>query len=416
MMRHDSDDHAVRACRAQALTGAAFAGVFVAVMLCLGGNALTYDEPWYLESVGLLHKHGWSAEFLRSLPGPAGPLYSVVHYVCEPVTHLMPPLVRWVNPFMLLIGILAAAAAVRSAGASDVLPVAATFFAIPMTWPCAGMALTEVPAVCAYSLHLFCVTRCMRGGPRHFGWAALAGVALGAGILGRQPLLLGVLPIAYLGMQHPERRSDLILALAAAMTLVLPVFAVWGGVVPPKTAYVAGGVSLRHLFFAGAYAAICCAIVCPDLLSCERGLLAGCLVAGVGFNFIAPTGSWLPMQTLAERLIPPAIVPTAVGLVGGLVYALGIWFFASCAMMLVSRRGDSPYTFIVLSLVLQIVAAMAIKHQFSSRYVLTAVPLFAWLAVMSPPRRFVPSRLCVGAVIGCISLVNYLSMPLWLGM
>jgi len=396
----------------QAFGGAAFAGVFVTVLLYLGGNPLTYDEPWYLESVGLLHEHGWSANFLRSLPGPAGPLYTVVHFVFEPVTRLAPPLVRWVNPLLLFVAILATAGMVRSASVKNIGMVAATFFAIPMTWACAGMALTEIPAACAYALHLFCLTRSLRGGSRHFGWAVLAAAALGAGILGRQPLLLTVMPLAYLGTQYPQRRPDLVLVFMGTMAVVLPVFAVWGGLVPPQTAYVGGGVSLRHLFLAGAYGAICGAIVCPDLLSKRCGLLVGCLGCGLIAGFTGWTGAWLPMDTLLHRLIPHALMPMVRSVISGFVAALGIWFFASCAISLVKRRGDPLHTFIVLSLVLQIAAAMAVKHQFSSRYVLTAVPLFAWLSVNETQRRSATWMLGIGAVIGCASLVNYLILAI----
>ena len=55
------------------------------------------DEIPYLVNVDLLHKYGLGNEYLRQLQGSAGPLYSVVHYFFEPITHLQPPGIRLVN-------------------------------------------------------------------------------------------------------------------------------------------------------------------------------------------------------------------------------------------------------------------------------------------------------------------------------
>src|SRR4051794_37891775 len=66
-----------------------------------------YDEPWYLGTVQLLHERGLTRQFLLDLPGPAGPLYTFVHALFEPLTHLRVPAVRLVNPLILLLTLLA---------------------------------------------------------------------------------------------------------------------------------------------------------------------------------------------------------------------------------------------------------------------------------------------------------------------
>lgn len=412
MNDHGGEDLYPVCLRRIAVAGAAFSALFIVVLLYYGGTVLTYDEPWYLESVDLIHQHGYSADFLRALPGPAGPLYSVVHYVFEPLTDLAPPLVRWVNPFLLLVAIVAISAAGKSdASLKNFFATAAIFLGIPMTWPCAGMALTEIPAVCAYAIHLLAIWMCLRGGRHHFAWAALAGISLGIAILGRQPLLLGVLPLLYLGLRWPERGPDMILVFAAAMTLVLPVFATWGGLVPPNTAYVAGGLTVRHLILSGGYAAACSLLVCPAMLIWKPALMGGCLVAGIAANMFFQVDSWLPMYTLTTRVIPASLLPLAAKVVYGFVVALSLWLFASCVVTLWRRRTEPVFTFIVLSVMLQVVATMAVKHQFSSRYLETAVPLFAMIALTPAySSRFPVARLCVGAAIGCVSLINYLQL------
>ncbi|MFZ4731470.1 MAG: hypothetical protein ACOYK7_02900 [Pirellulales bacterium] len=384
--------------------------VFLAVLLWLGGAPLTYDEPWYLETVGLLHEHGLTIDFLRHLPGPAGPLYTVVHALFEPVTRLAPPAVRWVNPLLLGLTILAVNGTLRSAQRQDRWSVAATCFAIPMTWPCAGLALTEIPAVCAYAVHLACLTRCLQGDSRHRLWAVLAGVALGAATLGRQPLLLGALPLVYVGVRDTARRGDIAVLLAVACACVLPVFAVWGGVVPPKTAaIVGGGLSSRHVILAGAYAAACTAIVCPDILVWKPRLVAVCVVAAVGIASVDPFAVSLPLHTLTARVVPGSVLPWATRVMQLLVIGAGLWFYASCAITLARRSDDMMFTFVLGSVLLQVLSALAVKHQFSGRYLLTAMPLFAWLAAeRRPGSRAGHLRLCLGGAIGCASLINYL--------
>jgi hypothetical protein len=272
------------------------------------------------------------------------------------------------------------------------------------------MALTDIPAVCAYSVHILALLQSLGGGRRHVAWAAVSGIALGAAVLGRQPLLLGVLPLAFLGIRLPARRPDLVLIVATAMLLVLPVFGAWQGVVPPKTAFVGGGLMVRHLLLAGGYAAVCTAVVCPDVLIWKPSVMVGCFLAGIALNMFGWVG-WLPLNTVVERFISPEWFPLAITVTFGFVLAMAIWFFLSSAQALVTRRHDTVFVFLLGGILLQIATAMAVKHQFSSRYLLTAVPLLALLAAGSrQTQRFVPVRLGFGAALGCLSLINYLSM------
>jgi hypothetical protein len=60
-----------------------------------------YDEPFHADTVLLLHQHGLSPRFLKSLPTASGPLYSFVQFVFEPLTHLQTVRMRLVNVFLL---------------------------------------------------------------------------------------------------------------------------------------------------------------------------------------------------------------------------------------------------------------------------------------------------------------------------
>src|SRR4051794_19074463 len=71
---------------------------------------LQHDEGWYLETAEALRAKGLTAEFLRGLPGPAGPLYSVVHALFAPLTGLQRPGIRFVNMSLFALTVLAIAA------------------------------------------------------------------------------------------------------------------------------------------------------------------------------------------------------------------------------------------------------------------------------------------------------------------
>ncbi len=78
----------------------ALANLFLVVVVIGTDRPPLYDEPWYLSVVNLVHEKGFSSAFLRSLPGPPGPLHAWVHFCFEPITHLQVPGVRLVNVFL----------------------------------------------------------------------------------------------------------------------------------------------------------------------------------------------------------------------------------------------------------------------------------------------------------------------------
>jgi 4-amino-4-deoxy-L-arabinose transferase-like glycosyltransferase len=109
--------------------------------------------PYFANYVALLHEHGLSRAFLRSLSGTAGPLYAFVQAAFEPLTALSPPGMRLMN-----VGLLAIVAALLVAMSRHDKPVdrlaSASVLVVPMTWVLAGMALSEMPALVFATLSL----------------------------------------------------------------------------------------------------------------------------------------------------------------------------------------------------------------------------------------------------------------------
>ena len=124
---------------------AAFA--VLVVLVATSHGHFVYDEAPFVEYVSLLHRYGFTTEFLSALTGTVGPLYAFVHAAFEPLTGLRPVGMRLVNVLLLaaVFGLLALWLTRRRA--ADWAASAVSVLAIWMTWVMAGMALSEMPAL-----------------------------------------------------------------------------------------------------------------------------------------------------------------------------------------------------------------------------------------------------------------------------
>lgn len=390
--------------------------VGLAISTMTSPRRLLYDEPWYLETVRLIDTHGLSREFLLALPGPAGPLYTLVHWLARPATALEPPAVRLVNLGCLSLTVIGLGASIRRLGLGGGWWRGAEVTATPMVLVCSGLALTEMPAIAIFCLHfpliVWLIQRPWASPPARGAAGVAAGLLIGVAACGRQNLFMAVpagLALVLAGGRAYALPVGAIIAAGAALPGLL--YVVWGGPVPPQTSYVSG-FNPWHGLLAYAYGGMAYVLFDPGWLTSSRYRLAGCLACGVAGNAAFGFVSIVPMRTTVERAlgVPSAIVWGQI--TSGLLLGVGLAFAAYLAELMIRSRRDPLRLYLATFVSLTLATNAQVAHLFSSRYVVVAVPALCLLAASGgggQPLGGWPkvAALAAGGVVGLSSLRSY---------
>lgn len=192
------------------------------------------DERANLSNVTLLKEQGFGEEYLNAYYGLSGPVYPFMQYVFLPVTQGKVNLMRAVNGLALLLLIYLLSCF------SDLELNAWMLMTVPVTYLCAGYAMTTIPSLIFlipsfYLLFLYINST-------NPAWNIFfSGFFLSLAILTRLNLLI-LLPVwcAFLICQHKNdllRGSAVVLyLLLGSLPLLLYVFSVWKSIIPPVAA------------------------------------------------------------------------------------------------------------------------------------------------------------------------------------
>jgi 4-amino-4-deoxy-L-arabinose transferase-like glycosyltransferase len=394
------------------------------VMTATVQQPLLYDEPIYLNAVETLKQYGLSFSFLRNLEVPAGPLYTILHNSLAPLTGLDAPGVRLVNITLLGLTIL------MTIGIGYLikltLPVlwALCMISIPMTWILSGMALTEMPAIFlmtfGFLLLIWSTTpHQTKDGKETHGKntnvvsakqiiaAIIGGLAMGVAISGRQPLLVTLAAVPILAIDSRSRIQVLCFLLSGAIIPII-LFATWGGLVPPTHQFVGEGLSVPHLILAYCYAGGITLILSPRFFSYNFKITVIIAVFSILINAIFSWIEFVPMRTLSNQLIPEAVFPIYIEICSGLLFSLGVLYLASIIKNLINNRENLNYLFLGIATLFICFTALKVTHQFSSRYVAQAIPLFALITEpYSKANYFKATRVVIGSLLGLAILTSY---------
>ena len=204
-----------------------------------------------------------------------------------------------------------------------------------------------------------------------------------------------------------QLRWPVLLAAILALGVVIPVFTIWGGLVPPGQEQVEHGITLGHGALGFAYAAVFVVVLAPRFFlagwrwSAAIGIavaLAVTAMGGLQLQIAAGVARHLPGWAATIFQFAGSIV-----LVGG-----GVALVLSIAINIWHRRDDRVFVLAAL-LTLGLAATPAfVAHQFSSRYLITILP-FALIAVQPyfRPSYWAAARLAAGATVGALSLGAY---------
>jgi hypothetical protein len=351
-----------------------------------GPIRLQHDETWYLETARALREQGLTAEYLRGLPGPAGPLHPVVHVLFSPLTHLERPGIRFVNMGLFVATVLGIAALFRRRGLGHPLVSACHLMAASIMYGAIGGALTDVPALLCFvaCLLLLLPAASAAGGfeaaaqARGIGLAGLAGLCFGLAVMGRQQYLAALGAVPLLGLGRRSAWPALAAFVVAGLTIPAAVFAVWHGLVPPYTQQVGKGISVAYGLLSFGYAGAIYSIYDARFFLRPRGLAI--LAASVLVHVALGIAEVEPSSTAAVRHLPDWARPYFASTACGVLIGLGICLIGEIAGTALANRRDRELTFLCGAAFLLLLTPLKINHMFSSRYIIPALPVVLLLA------------------------------------
>ena len=387
----------------------------LAVLIAISPARLIYDEVYYMQAVHILAASGSFDVLMHTRSDiAAGPLYPYLHVVASPLTGLAAPAIRYVNFACLLITLAALAWTLRLMGQSTPRLRAAMLMSVPMMWPTSGMALTELPALALVSLAVALVGHGIVtwSGPVRLGAFALSGLLAGIAITGRQTYLPALAGYALLAIGERRLTVPALAALALAGAALTPMLIAWHGLTPPWQTQLSQGLVPEYGVLAFVYLASATALIAPGFFRSVYAkpnlrwvTLAAVMVAVV---VCIVTGFRIAVASRVVDKLPHLLqVPAQIGATVFTVSLAAAMVIAGLVNLVELRRDRIFVLLVVLALTLD-GTAIAVSHQFSSRYVLAAFP-FALLALQRwwQCDGWAVFRLGLGATMGLASLMAY---------
>jgi hypothetical protein len=387
-----------------------------------------YDEPWFLNTVVLFKQRGFTIDFLREFPGAPGPTFTIVYALVDRVVGLTFPWSRFIS-FALLIAatvllwrILEVTLASRAPAVTATSPspalLAASFTMLPTVGVSAGMILTEMPAALFMVAALSLIGKIIDDK----SWRSLSipaalvcGLAMAAAALGRQNYIV-ILPCLLLAIRWrsgaPSQRDIVRIALIGAVVLLVtgPVFLLWGGFIPPRSASDGAGVSLSNGIRSAGYAGAIIALFAPEIytiLIAKKWLAFAIAIVSIALSF-AIDRPIVPLASLLGPLLSETMFPIAGIAFNVLLSLMAVSFLVCWASFIWRERANWFIRLCGCTALAGIISNAKISHQFSSRYVFVFLP-FVLLAAATAVRStwHQPVRLALGAGISLGALVSY---------
>lgn len=369
-----------------------------------------WDEVPYLGQARLFHNAPSLMAWLRGNDaGPCGPLHPLMHYALAPGAGILD--VPWVRlPNLLLLGatMLIVASALRRLDRPATAAIG--MLAVPMTWVVAGLAITEMPAMFGMAVALWGALELGRaptdGGSR-FRPAAMLTLGLAAATLGRQTYLVTVPSLLTVAACNRRTGWLAVAAIGAGLLPVLALFAAWGGLVPPKLAFVGQGLEVRHAVLAVGITGLLAVILAPRLFTAHWRWSLGCGAAAATANVISGYVSFTTLSSAQRMLGNPAWARVVEASLSWVAVFAGTGLVAGVIAETV-RRKDRCLGGLCVAVFALCAACAAVVHQFSSRYAVMALPfLIVALARWMDTGGWALLRYSGGALLGFAALRSY---------
>lgn len=381
-------------------------------------HALVYDEPYHIGLAKAASEQGWKAALTSDEnKSAAGPLYAWLHLFASPLTDLEAPSVRWLN-FGCLIAMITCVSLHLHRRDQSIAPAIA-LLGVPFIWPAVGIALTEVPALLAFTAFVILCLRILKqsanveeshGTTTRALVSIAAGLALGISVLGRQTYLVCFPCLLIVACVHRHFWKETLVILSTATLTCGWLFVLWKGLVPPSQQMTNSGIRMDHLTLSLAYLAVATLIIDPGWFGgigwkqCVSAFVLATTVAAIAFRGLDP-----PAAGLLSKLLPSSSLPTFGTLIRALMLTGGLLWCLQLLREIQLRCQNAPSLLILLLLAALAAAPAKVSHQFSSRYVVGALTLIV-VYQGTCQQKFAPNLIVValGAVVGSGTLLSYL--------
>jgi hypothetical protein len=388
--------------------------VLLTIMVAQSPRGFRYDEPFHFRLTQSVKVMGWQEALISRENGSAtGPLFPALQLALEPVTGLRVPAVRWVNwvclfAFISLVGLQLGLDSVKRTGLSAV-----SLISVPYLWPVTGLALTEIPALVAFTGFTYSFHRLLRLPDfitkESCAWAGFAGLCLGVSILGRQTYLVAAPVIGGMLFWMPRKWPLLLGTILVCFLTCGWLFVLWGALLPPAYQNSVPGISLEHGILSLGGAAGATLFLNPRWMKPPNRLaLIVCVVFGIVLNVYSRKYVNPPAKALLNTVFD---VDTArfIGFIGGCVLViLGmLWMWNSLVNAWIARR-DRCQMFAFLTLFALVITPVTVTHQFSTRYLVGSLGIL--VVVIGAPRTFGAwwmLRMMAGSFVGAAILWTY---------
>jgi hypothetical protein len=347
------------------------------------------DESGYFLNLELIDKYGISTEFLQHFSGMAGPLHPILHWLLKPLSAAIPPYIRFVNFVILCIFIYHFK---ESFGWR--------ISWIPMTFICAGYAMTEFPAMLCL---LWSVLLLRRDALVRLQTLMLAGICLALAIAGRWNYLI-LLPLFWIWLALKNKdlyninRFDftlrLVIFIATSLSFPLWILYAWGGIVPPEAAAVAGygtfDIVPHHFVLSSCFAGLSLMLLCPQwflkLSPYRKNFITVCLLVGC-VNFSLNLYSFLPAKSVFNRFLDENQQLYIANIFGTFALVTAILFLFNFYLQIKQNAAQLNYLFYAAATLVILVTAIKTTHVFSSRYPYQALPFLLLLLENERPAK-----------------------------
>lgn len=395
--------------------------IFILLLTFFHQQPPLFDEAFFVKNFDLYQRYGMSKQFLVEMQDQApGPLYEFVHFTFRPLTNLTTPGIRLVNVFLLGLTILLIAQIIRLTQNllfSQALTYAVALVAVPMVWQVTGLALTEMPTMFFSMLAVFLLLLAIRNEEmvvKSSLMAIAAGLAFGLSVLGRSPFL--VLSIASSALllgkfSSPARWRTLILFAFCGLSIAIPVFLTWKGLVPPQQAFIGEGFSIWHGMLSFAYGALLAAIIAPRWFYFNNKtilLLAVCYILFLLANIFLVRYEYAPLAKTMVRFMPLSFMDYYSFIISPFLATISLYFIVCSLMRAWEHRSEPFFVFVLFAGMLLLASSFKVTHLFSTRYVAQAAPFFILLFPgYDSPTTGRWLRFLFGMLIGLASLETY---------
>jgi hypothetical protein len=244
--------------------------------------------------------------------------------------------------------------------------------------------------------------------------AVLAGICLGAAILGRQPYL-AVIPVllAMIGWVPGKWLPLSLCALVASLSSGW-LFVWWGGLSPPCYQQIAhSGISLPNGILALSYAGAATLFLNPGWMKpggkweSVLGAVLGVLAASVARDYSMP-----PAKSVLLRLFGEGPGLFAGFLLGVAIAMLGVVWLWHLLIKIWGARANPAALFPLLTLAALVATPVKMTAQFSSRYVVGLLGVLLLVVTPLPVTRWWWGRMLSGGLVGAAMLWTYYHSPL----